>query len=262
MKRVLVIGDSCEDIYNYGSCDRLAPEGPVPVFYTEETVTHPGMAKNVINNLTSLGVDCTIVTQDRIITKTRFIEAASNHLFIRVDSDSPKKSSTRVFKSKIQKGYLSEFDAIIVSDYDKGFLTKQTLETIASNHPLTFLDTKKVLGEWAFGFTFIKINSNEYENLRHFNPLLFSEEKSRDSLYKSLIVTKGPMGCYYKKERYRVSKVEIRDFSGAGDTFLAGLVCKYLEKEDIKISIEFANLCATQVVQKRGVSCVTIPVQS
>ena len=29
---MLVIGDICEDVYVYGSCNRLAPEAPVPVF--------------------------------------------------------------------------------------------------------------------------------------------------------------------------------------------------------------------------------------
>ena len=256
MARVLVVGDSCDDAYNYGLCYRLAPEGPVPVFHITEVNIHQGMAKNVMNNLIALGIDCTLMTQDRDIIKTRFIEAPSNHLFLRVDSDSPDEFSNQLPKHKLQKSYLSEFDAIVVSDYDKGFLTEKALEIIASAHPLTFLDTKKVLGEWAHGFSFIKINSNEFENINKFNAHSFP----KNPFYDTLIVTKGPQGCYYKGEMYGVSKVEIRDFSGAGDTFLAGLVSRYIETKDIKNSIEFANLCATQVVQKRGISCVELPV--
>ena len=30
--RVLLIGDSCYDIYHTGSVDRISPEAPVPVF--------------------------------------------------------------------------------------------------------------------------------------------------------------------------------------------------------------------------------------
>ena len=48
------------------------------------------------------------------------------------------------------------------------------------------------------------------------------------------------------------SGVEIKDTSGAGDTFLAGLVYEYLASSDIGKAIEFANKCATQVVQKKG----------
>jgi len=49
----------------------------------------------------------------------------------------------------------------------------------------------------------------------------------------------------------------MKDNSGAGDTFLAGLVYKYIETEgDIYVAIAFANECATQVVQKKGVCVV------
>ena len=51
-------------------------------------------------------------------------------------------------------------------------------------------------------------------------------------------------------------KVEIKDSSGGGDTFIAGLVFKYLETNDMRQAIVFANECATKVVQKRGVSVV------
>ena len=50
--------------------------------------------------------------------------------------------------------------------------------------------------------------------------------------------------------------MEIKDTSGAGDTFLAALVCKYLETESIEEAIPFANSCATEAVQKKGVSIV------
>ena len=41
--------------------------------------------------------------------------------------------------------------------------------------------------------------------------------------------------------------------SGAGDTFLAGLVVRYWETRDIDLAIPYANERATIVVQKRGV---------
>jgi len=44
----------------------------------------------------------------------------------------------------------------------------------------------------------------------------------------------------------------MKDSSGAGDTFIAALVIKYLEANNIVDAIRHANLCATEVVQKRG----------
>jgi sugar/nucleoside kinase (ribokinase family) len=47
--------------------------------------------------------------------------------------------------------------------------------------------------------------------------------------------------------------IEVRDLSGAGDTFMASLVVSYLKTNSIEVSIQYANDCATKVVQKRGV---------
>ena len=47
------------------------------------------------------------------------------------------------------------------------------------------------------------------------------------------------------------------DVSGAGDTFLAGLVYKYISNgNDIEKSIDYAQECATTVVQQAGVTTI------
>jgi sugar/nucleoside kinase (ribokinase family) len=53
-----------------------------------------------------------------------------------------------------------------------------------------------------------------------------------------------------------VDRVEIKDTSGAGDTFLAGLVYEYMASGDIHKAMEFANRCATKVVQMKGVNVI------
>ena len=55
--KILVIGESCRDVFHYGKCDRLAPEAPAPVFNPLKTVENGGMAKNVYKNLLALGID-------------------------------------------------------------------------------------------------------------------------------------------------------------------------------------------------------------
>ena len=57
-------------------------------------------------------------------------------------------------------------------------------------------------------------------------------------------------------ETFPVDEVSVKDVSGAGDTFMAGLVVKYTETLDIKKSIHFAQECTTKVVQKPGVVTV------
>ena len=73
-------------------------------------------------------------------------------------------------------------------------------------------------------------------------------------LKEKLIITIGSKGCKFKEKVFPVNKVEIKDLSGAGDTFLAALVFKFIETKDVEDSIIFANECATQVVQKKGVT--------
>ena len=71
-----------------------------------------------------------------------------------------------------------------------------------------------------------------------------------------LIITKSHEGCVYKNHLYPVEKVNIKDVSGAGDSFLSGLVCEYLRTSSIEKAIKFAQYCATIVVQKKGVCTI------
>ena len=247
--KVLVVGDACEDVYVYGTCSRLAPEAPVPVFVKKHSKSTGGMALNVYNNIKSLGVDCEIIHNKAEIQKTRYVDDSSNHLFIRIDSD--ESLVDRIEKKYLRKKFLLEYDAIVISDYDKGFLTKEDIEKICYYHPLTFMDTKKKLGRWSEDCKWIKINSVEYENTKQ----LISD---RMYIYdERLVVTMGSDGCRYKDKTYPVNKVEIKDLSGAGDTFLAGFATKYLKTNDVDQALKFANKCATIVVQQKGVNIVS-----
>jgi len=240
--RILVIGESCLDVFHYGECRRLCPEAPVPVFNSTFSVDSGGMAMNVYNNLKCFINNIDIHTNNnwREIKKTRFVDEKANHMFMRLDEND--QAYGRVTLNQID---FTMYDAVVVSDYNKGYLNEEDLKNISGLHPKTFLDTKKTLGEWCKNFSFIKINGVEYDKTKH---LLDDEIK------KIMIVTQGSKGCFYRETCYSVPLVEVKDVSGAGDTFLASFSYKYLLTEDVDKSIDFANQCATQVVQKRGVS--------
>jgi bifunctional ADP-heptose synthase (sugar kinase/adenylyltransferase) len=259
VSKVLVIGDSCQDIFIYGNCPRLAPEAPAPVFHEAETTTNDGMAKNVARNLQSLNPDLEIdiITQEKEITKTRFIEKSTNHLLLRIDTDVDTLNCGDFDPHKID---FESYEMVIVSDYDKGFLSTENLRDISLKHSLVILDTKKILGRWAEHFKFIKINKEEYDRSKTASTLLFLEPQSRKWLKEALIITEGSQGCVYDHQCYPVKEIETRDFSGAGDTFLAGFACRYLEGRTVVDALHFANTCATQVVQRKGVACVKLPI--
>jgi len=243
--KILVVGDACIDVFIYGNCSRLAPEAPVPVLDVENIKENIGMAGNVYENLNSLGADATLICNDNWedIRKTRYVDSASNHIFIRVDSNNSSTTKLKI----LDLPNLGDYSAIIISDYCKGFLDKHIIEYISKNHDLVFLDTKRKLGKWCENVNFVKINGWEYNN-------------SKDSLYKKieskLIITLGKDGCRYNNKNYSVDFVPVKDVSGAGDTFLSALVYKYVETNSIDASLKFANECSTIVVQKRGVSTI------
>ena len=56
-----------------------------------------------------------------------------------------------------------DYDAIVISDYNKGFLTEKSIEVLINEFPLSFVDSKKVFGKWLNKASFVKINQSEYE---------------------------------------------------------------------------------------------------
>jgi bifunctional ADP-heptose synthase (sugar kinase/adenylyltransferase) len=238
----LVIGESCVDEYHYCDCERIAPDRPVPIVEIIESNKSIGMAGNVFENIKSLGMGCNLVTNSNWIDikKERFVHKTSNHMFLRVD--------TRMSYDKFQ---FSELDLsakyIVISDYNKGFLTENDIENICANHPNVFVDTKKKLNSWIANARFIKINNHEYEK---------SREYLESSGLKNVIKTSGSSGAFYLNEHFPVDSGEVIDVSGAGDTFLAGLVVGYDLTNDIRKAIVFANSCASTVVRRKGVTPV------
>lgn len=237
--KILLLGDDCTDVYQYGTVDRISPEAPVPIFKYSHQETKKGMAGNVLNNLLALGCDVVYITSEEKSIKTRLIDTKSKQQLLRVDNDA--KSNAINIKKIINLNY----DAIVISDYNKGAITYELIETLRNKFsgPL-FLDTKKPDIARFYGI-YVKINELEYKN--------------RHSINDSLIVTLGGRGAMYKTKHsnknetyYTTPTVEVADVCGAGDTFLAALTYKFLETKDIGTSIQFANKAASLTVQHLG----------
>lgn len=242
MKDILVIGDSCRDVYVYCDANRLAPDVPVPVLNVLHQNENGGMASNVFRNIQPKVPGTKLVTNDNwySVTKTRYVHKGTNHTFFRVDSNQDIK---RINLRSLDLDY----KIIVISDYDKGFLLEEDIEYICKNHPNVFIDSKKILGSWALNSKYIKINNHEYKRSKDF---------ITKDLKEKIICTAGQDGCNFRGKNYPVKKVEVMDVSGAGDSFMAGLVIEYLRSEDIDKAIKFANDCASSVVQHPGVTII------
>ena len=241
MVKVLVIGDSCLDEYIYCTTSRFCPDAPVPILKPESFVSTLGMAGNVVDNLEALGIEVELISNANKIKKTRYVDSKTNHMFFRIDEG--EDDVFPIAQKSLDNINWEDYSAVVISDYCKGFVDEDTIKYISKQHPITFLDTKKQIGSWVKDITFIKINDVEYRY----------SEKFIDNNYKDkLIITRGSNGAEYKGNVYSVKKVDVKDTSGAGDTFLSGLVGNYLKTYNIVEAIKFANKCATQVVQKKG----------
>ena len=161
MNKVLVIGDSCLDEYIYCTTNRFCPDAPVPILKPESFVSALGMAGNVVDNLKALDCDGWLISNANHIKKTRYVDSRTNHMFIRVDEG--EDDVFPIAKKSLENIDFDEFDAVIISDYCKGFIDEDTIKYISKQHPLTFLDTKKALGDYVDNISFIKINDVEYK---------------------------------------------------------------------------------------------------
>ena len=253
--KILVVGDNCKDVFIYGDITRLSPEAPVPVFNPRRVVENDGMAKNVVNNVEALKSNVYTITNKNSIRKIRYVDHKSNQLVLRVDEhDYCDRISKDVLLSirdntcNIPMVGKVEVDAIIISDYCKGFLYEDDIEGICHLNENVFVDTKKKLGDWVQPADYLKINSIEYEQNKDFL-------QGNDIINKT-IITKGNEGCLFQDKIYSTEDVQVKDISGAGDTFVAGLTVEYIRSNDIIKAIYFAQKCATLVVQKHGVATV------
>jgi len=239
---VLVIGDYCIDIFKYGSCERLSPEAPVPVFDFIYENKMEGMCGNVYNNLINLGINSKLIKNDDATTKTRFIDIKTKQHLMRLDEN---KNVNKLTLSQLDIEMKIDYNAVIISDYDKGFVTPDNIKFIVNNFKCPiFVDSKKNdLSEYEN--CIIKINEIEYKRVLKF-------PKNYE-----LIVTLGDRGAIYKDKIIPTNKVNVFDVSGAGDTFIASLVVKYLLSNDLEKSIKFANLCSSIVVTKSGTASIT-----
>ena len=233
--KVLLIGDSCTDEYVYGSCERLNPEAPVPILKFNRKETKKGMAWNVRENIESFGIEVYMITKQETITKTRYIDEKYNQKILRVDNE----PNLKPMEYDLPDGH---FDALVISDYDKGFLSNEKVfELVEWFDGPVFIDSKKT--NLPKESCFVKINDLEFSKL--------------DNPSDNLIITRGSKGAEYQGKLYPGEKVDIFDAVGAGDTFLSALVYFYLKCGKIEEAIPYANKAAAIAVSNFGTYILT-----
>lgn len=225
--KVLLIGESCIDEYVYGDINRISPEAPVPILdyaYSEEK---DGMSLNVKNNLEALGCEVTHLTnKPSQIIKRRFVDKKSKQQLLREDVEHEIEPLSWDWFSS------SDYDAVVISDYNKGLITPSfSIKICSLFNGRTYVDTKRP-NLACYPHAAIKLNHQE-DLLSHDLPLTATK-----------IVTSGEEGAWCEGVLYPAKNVAVHDVTGAGDVFLAALAyygTQYGRYEGIEAAVELAT---------------------
>jgi D-beta-D-heptose 7-phosphate kinase/D-beta-D-heptose 1-phosphate adenosyltransferase len=240
--KVLVFGDVIIDKYIYGTSERISPEAPVPVVKYQREVETLGGAGLVYENLKSLGVDVTLLqTEQPRSVKTRVI--CDGHYITRIDED--ENADSNAVLSNVLRSDFSQYDYVILSDYDKGVLdnAKQIIAHINSQGPKVIVDPKRYAHDYE-GAWLVKPNHNEYTKFE------FDEWKG------NIITTDAGHSVYATIDNVEynipVEPVEVSDVTGAGDCFMAGFVYGLTKGYTHKKCLEIAVKGSTESVKHSG----------
>lgn len=230
---ILLIGETCVDRYQYVNVSRISPEAPVPVAELANCIELPGMAANVKRNLETLNCTVDFITNHEPIEKIRFVDVKSGQHMLRVDSSDTVTNNWAAPN-------LRRYDAIVVSDYDKGFISPAQLDHLrrTSVCPI-YVDTKKRDLACVSG-CYVKINELE-RSLSDISQLHDAE----------LITTLGSKGAEWRGRIFSPPPTEVVDVCGCGDTFLAAFCVKHLTTNSIEAAIHYGNAAASITVSHR-----------
>jgi D-glycero-beta-D-manno-heptose-7-phosphate kinase len=307
-KKVLVVGDLMLDRFLWGNVTRISPEAPVPVVHVTRETAYAGGAANVARNLakfasqvsvlglTGVGplteqligllkedaVDTSGVIEDpghETIVKTRVV--ARSQQVVRIDREclSPLSPASLAKAEAWLAEHLAEFDAIILEDYAKGFLTQELVDAVIRtavpgqqlitvdpnpSNPLQWrsVDTIKPNRKEAFAAAGMTDPGEVSEaELLAVLPALGEKLFAKWGTQR-LLITLGEHGMallergrpiYHTPTRAR----EVFDVSGAGDTAVALFTLALAAGASGAEAAEISNLASGIVVGKIGTATVT-----
>ncbi len=300
--RILVIGDIILDEFVWGKVSRISPEAPVPVVeVTKESIMFGGSA-NVLQNIKALGGEVVLLgvigndyngerlmemlretghRTDGIITdalrhtsiKTRVV--AQHQQVVRFDRESKEELSKKTYRSIIAflESRLHEFDAVIVSDYGKGLISRGIISHILKfkkeNGTVVAVDPKIRNFKFYRGVTVITPNQKEAEEACGF------EINSTKALIKAgmyllkkystdaILITRGEYGMSLFQSDGTIKHIptiarEVYDVTGAGDTVIATLSLALAAKAQWMDACIISNHSAGIVVGKLGTATASV----
>jgi D-beta-D-heptose 7-phosphate kinase/D-beta-D-heptose 1-phosphate adenosyltransferase len=295
--KILVIGDIIIDHFIWGSVSRISPEAPVPVVNVTGENLLLGGAANVLNNIHALGGQATIcgligrdIMGDHLLKLVEKLNSPTDGIIRTANRPTTKK--TRIIAQHQQvvrfdrektgalnkenldtlltflEGNISSFQAVIISDYNKGMISSELMTALAKmleSHPNipVIVDPKPKNIERFAGATILTPNSHEAELIADIEitddqSLAKAAELIQDKLnVNTLLITRGEAGmALFEKGRepflIPTMAKEVFDVTGAGDTVIASLAMARAAGLSFEEAAIVANQAAGIVVGKLG----------
>ncbi len=311
-KRILVVGDLMLDHFIWGKVSRISPEAPVPIVEVTRESHYPGGAANVARNLREFtdhvsvlglvgssprgdlltqlleqgGIGLELLQGDsrwQTIIKTRVI-ARQQHL-VRFDRESRPTPGLladahgHALAALRDKRVLAGFDAVVIEDYGKGFLTQPFVDEVCAlaaeagivltvdpnpGNPLSWHQATAIKPNRSEAFQAAgKPLETPVDPPEHDAALLeVGRELLRRWQTESLLVTLGEQGMMLFRHDYppyplRTRAREVFDLSGAGDTAIALFTLALAAGVPVEGASEIANHAAGVVVGKLGTATLS-----
>lgn len=300
-KRIMVIGDLMLDEYIWGKVDRISPEAPVPVVEVQSELFKLGGAGNVANNLLSLGAkviinavrgndrhgdilngileDLKLPTESVFIdnkrsttVKTRII--AHTQQVARIDKEDKSLISEAMLR-KLMSSYkdnLGKLDALIISDYGKGVVSKKLINQVVpiarQNSIPVCVDPKERNFPHYKNVSVITPNIKELSfgagiKIEDYDHIMQAAQKVRSMLGCDMIlVTRGEHGMSLFTQSQGATDIPttakaVYDVTGAGDTVIACFTLALSAGASPEEAAMISNVAAGLVVAEVGAASVS-----
>ncbi len=305
-KKILVVGDIIVDHFVWGTVSRISPEAPVPVVNVTKEELLLGGGANVLHNIYSLGAEavlCGIVGADEMggrlkgllqdlgastrglvqgkrptTVKTRVVAQGQQVVrFDREQTGSPSEKTIEAMNVFLAEN-VSDFDAIIISDYYKGVISKplmnQLLIRVAEVEKETgrkipvVVDPKPEQPDRFYGASLITPNHIEAEKMSGTHIHNIEELRVAAELLlqkvgcQAVLITRGEAGMALLEKGKKLVSIpttarEVFDVTGAGDTVIAVLALGLAAGAPFGEAAALANIAAGVVVGKVGTATVS-----
>lgn len=301
--KVLVVGDIMVDHFIWGRVSRISPEAPVPVVEVQSDNLLLGGCANVLNNVYAMGgqvfgagvvgrdsmgdrvvdefrkrgIDIGgVVQEDERPTTLKTRVVAHSQQVVRFDRESRRSVAAASIERILSyvRGLRGELGAVVISDYNKGVVTRELLdgirEALAGGRTVVCVDPKQNDFGLYRGFDVITPNHHEAARAIGTEYIPGSDLVNVGNAllerygFQALLVTRGEAGMSLFERDGRIRHTffptqakEVFDVTGAGDTVIGVFALAVASGATFREAAFLANHAAGIVVGKVGTATVS-----